>query len=170
MPIHPQKMPSPQRLKQLQEQWPDFGCEGIKVQRALQPTSQCQGKKSTSPMSPVYNEEIEDAQKSVYSWVGIIMYLPTDDEETRNMISDKFGEYSRMLEMEIMPEFNATYHWAKIEVPMGGEELGYYQRMLARRYPLTRFNYLRVRLDPRNILSNRMINAGFSTPHGTWYM
>eukprot|EP01023_Acetabularia_acetabulum_P054645 TRINITY_DN6192_c0_g1_i2.p4 TRINITY_DN6192_c0_g1~~TRINITY_DN6192_c0_g1_i2.p4 ORF type:complete len:145 (+),score=24.43 TRINITY_DN6192_c0_g1_i2:208-642(+) len=31
--------------KQLSEQWPDFGCEGIKVQRAHQPTSQCQGKK-----------------------------------------------------------------------------------------------------------------------------
>eukprot|EP01023_Acetabularia_acetabulum_P026384 TRINITY_DN2507_c0_g1_i3.p2 TRINITY_DN2507_c0_g1~~TRINITY_DN2507_c0_g1_i3.p2 ORF type:complete len:205 (+),score=26.92 TRINITY_DN2507_c0_g1_i3:85-699(+) len=29
----------------LVEQWPDFGCEGIKVQRAHQPTSQCQGKK-----------------------------------------------------------------------------------------------------------------------------
>eukprot|EP01023_Acetabularia_acetabulum_P010911 TRINITY_DN14979_c0_g1_i2.p5 TRINITY_DN14979_c0_g1~~TRINITY_DN14979_c0_g1_i2.p5 ORF type:complete len:110 (+),score=8.45 TRINITY_DN14979_c0_g1_i2:1273-1602(+) len=27
------------------EQWPDFGCEGIKVQRAHQPTSQCQGNK-----------------------------------------------------------------------------------------------------------------------------
>eukprot|EP01023_Acetabularia_acetabulum_P000283 TRINITY_DN10118_c0_g1_i1.p1 TRINITY_DN10118_c0_g1~~TRINITY_DN10118_c0_g1_i1.p1 ORF type:complete len:166 (-),score=0.87 TRINITY_DN10118_c0_g1_i1:8-505(-) len=26
------------------EQWPDFGCEGIKVQRAHQPTSQCYGK------------------------------------------------------------------------------------------------------------------------------
>eukprot|EP01023_Acetabularia_acetabulum_P059692 TRINITY_DN717_c0_g1_i15.p6 TRINITY_DN717_c0_g1~~TRINITY_DN717_c0_g1_i15.p6 ORF type:complete len:114 (+),score=6.71 TRINITY_DN717_c0_g1_i15:1291-1632(+) len=33
--------------KQLKiEQWPDFGCEGIKVQRAHQPTSQCQGKKT----------------------------------------------------------------------------------------------------------------------------
>eukprot|EP01023_Acetabularia_acetabulum_P054268 TRINITY_DN6108_c0_g1_i2.p6 TRINITY_DN6108_c0_g1~~TRINITY_DN6108_c0_g1_i2.p6 ORF type:complete len:114 (-),score=8.16 TRINITY_DN6108_c0_g1_i2:172-513(-) len=30
---------------QIFEQWPDFGCEGIKVQRAHQPTSQCQGKK-----------------------------------------------------------------------------------------------------------------------------
>eukprot|EP01023_Acetabularia_acetabulum_P043704 TRINITY_DN4367_c1_g2_i3.p2 TRINITY_DN4367_c1_g2~~TRINITY_DN4367_c1_g2_i3.p2 ORF type:complete len:218 (-),score=6.38 TRINITY_DN4367_c1_g2_i3:178-831(-) len=30
---------------QTNEQWPDFGCEGIKVQRAHQPTSQCQGKK-----------------------------------------------------------------------------------------------------------------------------
>eukprot|EP01023_Acetabularia_acetabulum_P008121 TRINITY_DN13526_c0_g1_i3.p1 TRINITY_DN13526_c0_g1~~TRINITY_DN13526_c0_g1_i3.p1 ORF type:complete len:413 (-),score=79.50 TRINITY_DN13526_c0_g1_i3:1125-2363(-) len=30
------------------EQWPDFGCEGIKVQRAHQPTSQCQGKKKRS--------------------------------------------------------------------------------------------------------------------------
>eukprot|EP01023_Acetabularia_acetabulum_P060537 TRINITY_DN7278_c0_g1_i2.p1 TRINITY_DN7278_c0_g1~~TRINITY_DN7278_c0_g1_i2.p1 ORF type:complete len:347 (+),score=22.54 TRINITY_DN7278_c0_g1_i2:144-1184(+) len=32
----------------LYEQWPDFGCEGIKVQRAHQPTSQCQGKKNIS--------------------------------------------------------------------------------------------------------------------------
>eukprot|EP01023_Acetabularia_acetabulum_P014705 TRINITY_DN17172_c0_g2_i9.p2 TRINITY_DN17172_c0_g2~~TRINITY_DN17172_c0_g2_i9.p2 ORF type:complete len:193 (-),score=3.00 TRINITY_DN17172_c0_g2_i9:17-595(-) len=35
-----------QYLSLLCEQWPDFGCEGIKVQRAHQPTSQCQGKKS----------------------------------------------------------------------------------------------------------------------------
>eukprot|EP01023_Acetabularia_acetabulum_P042447 TRINITY_DN4197_c0_g1_i14.p4 TRINITY_DN4197_c0_g1~~TRINITY_DN4197_c0_g1_i14.p4 ORF type:complete len:138 (-),score=9.65 TRINITY_DN4197_c0_g1_i14:1295-1708(-) len=34
-----------QILSILDEQWPDFGCEGIKVQRAHQPTSQCQGKK-----------------------------------------------------------------------------------------------------------------------------
>eukprot|EP01023_Acetabularia_acetabulum_P004522 TRINITY_DN11913_c0_g1_i3.p1 TRINITY_DN11913_c0_g1~~TRINITY_DN11913_c0_g1_i3.p1 ORF type:complete len:347 (+),score=70.44 TRINITY_DN11913_c0_g1_i3:81-1121(+) len=32
-------------LLKIAEQWPDFGCEGIKVQRAHQPTSQCQGKK-----------------------------------------------------------------------------------------------------------------------------
>eukprot|EP01023_Acetabularia_acetabulum_P008789 TRINITY_DN13850_c0_g1_i10.p1 TRINITY_DN13850_c0_g1~~TRINITY_DN13850_c0_g1_i10.p1 ORF type:complete len:419 (+),score=78.97 TRINITY_DN13850_c0_g1_i10:100-1257(+) len=31
------------QLTHLVEQWPDFGCEGIKVQRAHQPTSQCQG-------------------------------------------------------------------------------------------------------------------------------
>eukprot|EP01023_Acetabularia_acetabulum_P056044 TRINITY_DN649_c0_g1_i2.p1 TRINITY_DN649_c0_g1~~TRINITY_DN649_c0_g1_i2.p1 ORF type:complete len:343 (-),score=68.83 TRINITY_DN649_c0_g1_i2:878-1906(-) len=29
------------------EQWPDFGCEGIKVQRAHQPTSQCLGRRHT---------------------------------------------------------------------------------------------------------------------------
>eukprot|EP01023_Acetabularia_acetabulum_P054385 TRINITY_DN6132_c0_g1_i4.p1 TRINITY_DN6132_c0_g1~~TRINITY_DN6132_c0_g1_i4.p1 ORF type:complete len:450 (+),score=87.21 TRINITY_DN6132_c0_g1_i4:107-1456(+) len=33
------------------EQWPDFGCEGIKVQRAHQPTSQCQGKKTGVEMA-----------------------------------------------------------------------------------------------------------------------
>eukprot|EP01026_Neomeris_dumetosa_P031392 TRINITY_DN24904_c0_g1_i1.p1 TRINITY_DN24904_c0_g1~~TRINITY_DN24904_c0_g1_i1.p1 ORF type:complete len:658 (-),score=88.13 TRINITY_DN24904_c0_g1_i1:404-2377(-) len=123
---------------------------------------------SSSPMSPVYDEE--DPQGNVYSWVGIIMYLPTQDELLRNQITDAFQKYSKMMETELMPQYSATYHWAKIEVPMEGEELGYYQRFLARRYPLTRFNYLRVRLDPRNIMSNRMINAGFSTPLGTWYM
>eukprot|EP01023_Acetabularia_acetabulum_P061927 TRINITY_DN7539_c0_g2_i1.p2 TRINITY_DN7539_c0_g2~~TRINITY_DN7539_c0_g2_i1.p2 ORF type:complete len:130 (-),score=5.47 TRINITY_DN7539_c0_g2_i1:61-423(-) len=34
------------KKKKKNEQWPDFGCEGIKVQRAHQPTSQCQGKKN----------------------------------------------------------------------------------------------------------------------------
>eukprot|EP01023_Acetabularia_acetabulum_P032894 TRINITY_DN3073_c0_g4_i1.p3 TRINITY_DN3073_c0_g4~~TRINITY_DN3073_c0_g4_i1.p3 ORF type:complete len:187 (-),score=2.40 TRINITY_DN3073_c0_g4_i1:89-649(-) len=32
------------KKKKKNEQWPDFGCEGIKVQRAHQPTSQCQEK------------------------------------------------------------------------------------------------------------------------------
>eukprot|EP01023_Acetabularia_acetabulum_P052521 TRINITY_DN582_c0_g2_i17.p4 TRINITY_DN582_c0_g2~~TRINITY_DN582_c0_g2_i17.p4 ORF type:complete len:195 (+),score=56.39 TRINITY_DN582_c0_g2_i17:130-714(+) len=36
------------------EQWPDFGCEGIKVQRAHQPTSQCQGKKNMQPIIRQY--------------------------------------------------------------------------------------------------------------------
>eukprot|EP01023_Acetabularia_acetabulum_P002715 TRINITY_DN11135_c0_g1_i3.p3 TRINITY_DN11135_c0_g1~~TRINITY_DN11135_c0_g1_i3.p3 ORF type:complete len:178 (+),score=27.60 TRINITY_DN11135_c0_g1_i3:435-968(+) len=36
------------------EQWPDFGCEGIKVQRAHQPTSQCQGKKKNITLKALY--------------------------------------------------------------------------------------------------------------------
>eukprot|EP01023_Acetabularia_acetabulum_P017123 TRINITY_DN18516_c0_g1_i10.p1 TRINITY_DN18516_c0_g1~~TRINITY_DN18516_c0_g1_i10.p1 ORF type:complete len:139 (-),score=13.42 TRINITY_DN18516_c0_g1_i10:296-712(-) len=32
------------------EQWPDCGCEGLKVQRAHQPTSQCQGTKKNNKM------------------------------------------------------------------------------------------------------------------------
>eukprot|EP01023_Acetabularia_acetabulum_P041958 TRINITY_DN4113_c0_g1_i2.p3 TRINITY_DN4113_c0_g1~~TRINITY_DN4113_c0_g1_i2.p3 ORF type:complete len:312 (-),score=42.12 TRINITY_DN4113_c0_g1_i2:1099-2034(-) len=33
---------SEKNINDMDEQWPDFGCEGIKVQRAHQPTSQCQ--------------------------------------------------------------------------------------------------------------------------------
>eukprot|EP01023_Acetabularia_acetabulum_P043865 TRINITY_DN4390_c0_g1_i14.p1 TRINITY_DN4390_c0_g1~~TRINITY_DN4390_c0_g1_i14.p1 ORF type:complete len:311 (+),score=49.63 TRINITY_DN4390_c0_g1_i14:101-1033(+) len=44
------------------EQWPDFGCEGIKVQRAHQPTSQCQGKKKSLVKIP---EQMKTWQKEV---------------------------------------------------------------------------------------------------------
>eukprot|EP01023_Acetabularia_acetabulum_P020945 TRINITY_DN20956_c0_g1_i1.p8 TRINITY_DN20956_c0_g1~~TRINITY_DN20956_c0_g1_i1.p8 ORF type:complete len:134 (+),score=7.42 TRINITY_DN20956_c0_g1_i1:1563-1964(+) len=48
----------PEKFEQSNEQWPDFGCEGIKVQRAHQPTSQCQGKKkkqvTTDNKLPLY--------------------------------------------------------------------------------------------------------------------
>eukprot|EP01023_Acetabularia_acetabulum_P003844 TRINITY_DN11595_c1_g1_i1.p1 TRINITY_DN11595_c1_g1~~TRINITY_DN11595_c1_g1_i1.p1 ORF type:complete len:149 (-),score=4.39 TRINITY_DN11595_c1_g1_i1:86-532(-) len=42
------------QFKLCSKQWPDFGCEGIKVQRAHQPTSQCQGKKKPSNIINVF--------------------------------------------------------------------------------------------------------------------
>eukprot|EP01023_Acetabularia_acetabulum_P015009 TRINITY_DN17292_c0_g1_i1.p1 TRINITY_DN17292_c0_g1~~TRINITY_DN17292_c0_g1_i1.p1 ORF type:complete len:337 (-),score=31.38 TRINITY_DN17292_c0_g1_i1:239-1249(-) len=45
------------------EQWPDFGCEGIKVQRAHQPTSQCQGKKKAFTKSYIFK-----CKEFVFQW------------------------------------------------------------------------------------------------------
>eukprot|EP01023_Acetabularia_acetabulum_P002399 TRINITY_DN10953_c0_g1_i8.p1 TRINITY_DN10953_c0_g1~~TRINITY_DN10953_c0_g1_i8.p1 ORF type:complete len:434 (+),score=85.25 TRINITY_DN10953_c0_g1_i8:377-1678(+) len=45
------------------EQWPDFGCEGIKVQRAHQPTSQCQGKKQLEKEEKARKKQLEKQQK-----------------------------------------------------------------------------------------------------------
>eukprot|EP01023_Acetabularia_acetabulum_P047488 TRINITY_DN5004_c0_g1_i2.p1 TRINITY_DN5004_c0_g1~~TRINITY_DN5004_c0_g1_i2.p1 ORF type:complete len:395 (-),score=58.37 TRINITY_DN5004_c0_g1_i2:218-1402(-) len=61
------------------EQWPDFGCEGIKVQRAHQPTSQCQGRKAlwkigggqflTQKSSPIQRKFGEKLQFKVLNWL-----------------------------------------------------------------------------------------------------
>jgi hypothetical protein len=50
---------------------------------------------SSSPMSPAYSTDL----KTVHSWVGIIMYLPTDDEKQRGDISKAFGQYSKMVQV-----------------------------------------------------------------------
>lgn len=41
---------------------------------------------SASPMSPAYSAD----PKSVFSWVGVIMYLPTDDPTQRKAITDRY--------------------------------------------------------------------------------
>lgn len=41
---------------------------------------------SSSPMSPVASRGDPDA---LHSWVGIIMYLPTDEKHARQAITDR---------------------------------------------------------------------------------
>jgi len=53
----------------------------------------------------------------VHSWVGIIMYLPTDNLEDRLRITEKFDEYKSACALQLWPRFDAQEHWAKIEVP-----------------------------------------------------
>ena len=41
--------------------------------------------------------------ETFHSWVGIIMYLPTEDPNTRKRITDAFGGYRRLCETEAWP-------------------------------------------------------------------
>jgi hypothetical protein len=50
--------------------------------------------------------------------VGIIMYLPTSDEEQREVISKRFFEYRRATQLQLWDSFGAHEHWAKIEVTL----------------------------------------------------
>jgi hypothetical protein len=61
---------------------------------------------------------------------------------------------------EVMEPYGATEHWAKIEVDHF-RDLEAVRLRLAARYPVTEFNSLRRRLDPNNILSNRIVNELF---------
>ena len=71
-------------------------------------------------MSPAYSEE----PGSLHSWVGIIMYLPTDEPQQRQSITEVFWEsYNRMCREALWPKYGCHQHWAKIELPSTPAEL-----------------------------------------------
>uniref|UniRef100_UPI00315B4042 L-galactono-1,4-lactone dehydrogenase n=1 Tax=synthetic construct TaxID=32630 RepID=UPI00315B4042 len=113
---------------------------------------------SSSPMSPAYSPSPD----SVFSWVNIIMYLPTEDEEQRKAITEAFRQYRKLCETRLWDKYGAAEHWAKIEVPEDPEELEALRERLRKRYPgVDKFNKARRELDPKNILSNDMIDSLF---------
>lgn len=95
----------------------------------------------------------------LFSWVGIIMYLPTDDPEQRAAITAAFDEYKERCEVDLWPKFQCVEHWAKIEKP--ATEAGA-KRARARvdgRYPTAAFAAARAVYDPHAILANDLLDA-----------
>lgn len=99
----------------------------------------------------------------MYCWVGIIMYLPTEDPVVRSRIRDRFEAYCAV-EAARFPRFQAYSHWAKLEVP---HEAGAAEEMRARlrqRYPIVAFNRARRELDPHGVLANEWVDNVFGNP------
>ena len=109
---------------------------------------------SAAPMSPAHSSNPTD----VHSWVGIIMYLP-DDAETRAAIGSAFKRYAELCETELMPKYQAKWHWAKLEPGDDPERLARVRAQLQERYDVKRFNFVRHALDPENNLGNKWLNA-----------
>lgn len=66
---------------------------------------------STSSMSPA--NTTKNPADTVYSWIGIIMYLTSDDPKKRGAVTDRFqNEYRDVLEA-VGDEYKAVTHWAK---------------------------------------------------------
>jgi hypothetical protein len=63
-----------------------------------------------------------------------------------------------------MPTYHATWHWAKIEPPEDPKRLAAMRSALASRFPLELFNAQRARLDPDNILGNKLLDQLIGTP------
>uniref|UniRef100_A0A7S3Z880 FAD-binding PCMH-type domain-containing protein n=1 Tax=Lotharella globosa TaxID=91324 RepID=A0A7S3Z880_9EUKA len=125
---------------------------------APSPIEQRWTRASQSRMSPAASASIND----VFSWVGVIMYLPVSDPTIRGRIQDKFRDYTQLvrkvgaeLPSDIYP------HWGKIEMPSDAKALEADQAWLSRRYPVGLFNSLRRELDPKNICANDLINKAF---------
>lgn len=113
---------------------------------------------SKSVMSPAYSP----AEGDIFSWVGIIMYLPTTDARQRKQITEEFFHYRNLTYARLWDRYSAYEHWAKIEVPKDKEELEALQLRLRKKFPVDAFNKARTELDPNHVLSNNMLDKLFS--------
>ncbi|CAI0439822.1 unnamed protein product, partial [Linum tenue] len=113
--------------------------------------------RSRSHMSPA-SSSTED---EIFSWVGIIMYLPTMDGRQRKDITDEFFHYRRLTQTELWDKYSAYEHWAKIEVPRDKEEQAALQARLRERFPVDAYNTARKELDPNRIFANNKLEKLF---------
>jgi L-galactono-1,4-lactone dehydrogenase len=126
---------------------------------AHSPIEQRWSASSSSLMSPAHGPP-----EGLHSWVGIINYLPSENERQRREITELFtGKYCDLMRA-VGSEVNATSHWAKLERPVSVWELIDLQLFLGTRFPLSKFNELRATLDPNNILSSPLINLFLGKP------
>lgn len=116
--------------------------------------------RSKSLMSPASSPNEDE----IFSWVGIIMYLPTMDARQRKEITEEFFSYRHLAQSRLWDKYSAYEHWAKIEVPKSKEELASLQARLRKRFPVDAYNKARMELDPNRILSNRMLEKLFASP------
>ncbi|CAL0299318.1 unnamed protein product [Lupinus luteus] len=112
---------------------------------------------SRSPLSPASSPSQDD----IFSWVGIIMYLPTMDARQRKDITEEFFHYRRLTQAKLWDHYSAYEHWAKIEVPKNKEELAAIQERLRKRFPVDAYNKARKELDPNKIISNNKLEMLF---------
>lgn len=111
---------------------------------------------SSSLMSPAYGDP-----KGLHSWVGIIHYLPSEDEYQRRDITQSFtGKYCSLMR-GIGENYSATSHWAKLEIPTSIFQIADLRLFMQQRFPAQLFNTTRLRLDPKSILSNRIVDMAF---------
>uniref|UniRef100_A0A061QTN3 L-galactono-1,4-lactone dehydorogenase n=1 Tax=Tetraselmis sp. GSL018 TaxID=582737 RepID=A0A061QTN3_9CHLO len=115
---------------------------------------------SSSPMSPAYSADPE----ALFSWVGVIMYLPPDDLQQRAEITSRFHDYTDLVYTYLVPQYGASEHWAKIELPHSYDDRELMQNRLKGRYPVSDFNAARKIFDPKNIMANDIVDKLFPMP------
>lgn len=113
---------------------------------------------SSSSMSPC-----SGSKDALFSWVGIIMYLPEDEDKAtiRNDVTKRFMDYKRLVERKMLSKYGAVEHWAKIEIPESPSELKEIRKRLHRRYPIDDFQKARQNVDQNNILGNNIVDSLF---------
>lgn len=114
---------------------------------------------SASPMSPA-----SGSADDLYSWVGIINYLPSEDPHQREAITHLFNTDYTDLVRHIGRPMKAVSHWAKLEEPTSVWKAVELKTLYLERFPLTEFNLARGIYDPDNILSNPLLDLVLGKP------
>lgn len=120
---------------------------------------------SSSPMSPAAG-----AADSLHCWVGIIMYLPTEEPLERERITARFKRYCELERRVVLEKFGAHHHWAKIEPagPLGSAALEHQRARLRKRFGggTAALAAARRQLDPKGVMSNDLIEAVLPASEG----
>lgn len=122
---------------------------------------------SRSPMSPAGEKPTKELA-DIYSWVGIIMYLPDASlgNETREQITGAFKEYKSLCEERLWKDASAVEHWAKVELPDTEEGKTRLRTRTFHKYPTEAFKAICAIFDPHGILRNELMDTilGIETP------
>lgn len=152
------QQPDMQDLKYIEQVMSLIKREGIP---APSPIEQRWTASSRSPLSPAFSPSPD----RIFSWVGIIMYLPTTEEKQREAITERFFEYRKAAQQQLWESYEAHEHWAKIEVPKDENALKWVRERLQHRYPLDKFDRARQELDPKRVLVNDVISKLLPQTH-----
>lgn len=134
------------------------GIEELEIP-AHSPIEQRWSASSSSKMSPAHGPP-----DGLHSWVGIINYLPSDDEGQRRDITELFtGKYCDLMR-DVGLSFHAVSHWAKLELPKSLWKIVDLQLHMQSRYPVKLFNDMRQVYDPKNILGNHLVDLSLGNP------
>jgi len=119
------------------------------------PIEQRWTRRSRARMSPAHSLGDDD----LHTWVGIIMYLPTQEEAERAAITKRFWEYNALCRERLWPKYGCHQHWAKIELPETPKQLASMRARLGERFPLDELREAKRKLDPKGVLGNTLIDT-----------
>jgi L-galactono-1,4-lactone dehydrogenase len=126
---------------------------------AHSPIEQRWSASSSSPMSPAHGPP-----DALFTWVGIINYLPTDDPKQRSDITRLFtGKYCDLVRTIGRP-LKSVSHWAKLEEPQSVWKAVELKTLYLDRFPIAEFNAVRGLYDPKNVMSSPMLNLVLGKP------
>ncbi|KAL3780487.1 hypothetical protein HJC23_012572 [Cyclotella cryptica] len=126
---------------------------------------------SKSPLSPAsvgfHDIETYDTTHALFSWVGIIMYLPSEDKDPtgyrREFITQAFKDRYCRLVRKLGQKYGIMCHWAKLEIDDGDEDRDIAANVRSRLGPnvISKFNAARDKYDPKRVLSCSTIDKVF---------
>ena len=85
----------------------------------------------------------------------------------RARITKRFWEYNDLCRHRLWQPYGAHQHWAKIELPDDAADVEVVRHRLRARFPIDELNAARRKLDPRNILSNALLDGLLAEPAGS---
>mmetsp|Transcript_627 Transcript_627/g.1021 ORF Transcript_627/g.1021 Transcript_627/m.1021 type:complete len:387 (+) Transcript_627:1071-2231(+) len=172
LPVGTYGLPNSNSMGFVEELLKEIEASGI---AAPSPIEQRWSGASRSPLSPASvgprEHESYDSQNALFSWVGVIMYLPSEDFDPsgfrREFITQSFKDgYCKMVR-KVGEKYGLMCHWAKLEVSEDPSDacVNVAESVRARFGPevVGAFNAARDLYDPKRVLSCSLLDQVFGS-------